>query len=137
MNGRVMVNPFFLTKDYKALEHTSVKVWVNYWRLESGSLNGGTASLPEFVLGKLNYRNVDHFATRQVGILQKLWPFYPERLSQKQNYFYFFLVAKSKFNWFLSGPLCSTGFFHEARGGCFHSFLSSQFCNCPKGNHPF
>ena len=79
----------FTTEDYKALEHTSMKVWENYWGLESGSINGSTATVLEFALGKENYRKLDHFTTWFSGVLQKVWLFYPE--CQSQNKFISFL----------------------------------------------
>ena len=110
MNGRVMVNQFLWQRITRLLEHTSVKVWENYWRLESGSKNGGTASLPEFVLGKQNYRKVDHFTTWLSGTFQKLWLFYPERLSQKKLLYSFWLQNLNSIGSF-QGPCVQLGCF--------------------------
>ena len=83
MSDRLIVTQLFWQRITKLLERTSKKVWENCWGLESSSLNGSTASVPEIAVDRQNYRKVDHFATRLFGIFQKLWPFYPERLSQK------------------------------------------------------
>ena len=57
--------------------------------MESGSINGSTASVLEFALGKQNYRKLDHFTTWFSGVLQKVWLVYPE--CQSQNKFISFL----------------------------------------------
>ena len=89
MSERFIVNQLIWQRITRLLERTSTKVWENYWGLESGSINGSTATVLEFALGKENYRKLDHFTTWFSGVLQKVWLFYPE--CQSQNKFISFL----------------------------------------------
>ena len=81
-NERLMVNQFFWQRIRKHLKHASTKVRENCRGLKSDSTNGATARVLELAMCKQNYEVVDHFTTWLFGILQKLWLFHPEWLSQ-------------------------------------------------------
>ena len=117
-----MVNQFFWQSIWKLLELTSTNVWENCRGLNSGSLIGGTVSLPENAMGKQNYRRV---------IILRLDLLEPYRSSDsfllnaylEIGLVSFLLVEGPEFDWFFSGLLCSTELFHKVRGWCFYKFF--------------
>ena len=59
----------------KLLDHISSKVWENCRGPESGPEGGGIGSVIELVMAQQVYKNIDHFKTWLVGVLQKFWQF--------------------------------------------------------------
>ena len=63
----------YLTKDYEAYRayFLDSKVLENCRGPESGPERGGIDSVIELVMAKQVYKNIDHFTTLLVGVLQK------------------------------------------------------------------
>ena len=79
--------------------------------LESGPERGGIGSVTELATIKQEYKKVDHFTTRLVGVLQKFSQFQPKSLSQ--NNFSLFvpgykvLLQLLPFEFFVVPSFCS------------------------------
>ena len=66
---------FLLTKDLEALRAYFLESVGELPGLESGPERGGIGSVTELATNKQEYKKVDHFTTRLVGVLQKFWQF--------------------------------------------------------------
>ena len=66
---------FFWHGNRRLLEDISSKVWKNFRGLESGPERGGIGTVTELATTKQEYKKVDHFMTRLVGVFQKFWQF--------------------------------------------------------------
>ena len=81
-NEKLKVKQLFWQRIRWLPEHISSKVWENCKRLESRLEWGASGSVIELVKLKQIFKNVDHFTTWRVGVLQKFWQFQPKGLSQ-------------------------------------------------------
>ena len=73
-NEKLTVNTF-LTKDQEALRAYFLESMGELPGLESRPERGGIGSVTEHATTKPEYKKVDHFTTRLVGVLQKFWQF--------------------------------------------------------------
>ena len=61
----------YLTKDYEAFRAYFLESAGELPGLESGPERGGVGSVTELATTKQEYKKIDHFTTRLVGVLQK------------------------------------------------------------------